>query len=115
MADIELLISVNRNNLDWELIRKYCEIFSMEDLYRQLRRYRVMNISPKAEKELIELARSEEFSKDMDLIGTRWHNPFLMNGSVDVAAYIEFVHQFNEFINHEPTSFRPIIDKDMRL
>ncbi|RJR16169.1 MAG: hypothetical protein C4581_10530 [Nitrospiraceae bacterium] len=37
MADIELLVSVNNSNLDWELIRKYCEIFSMEELYRKLK------------------------------------------------------------------------------
>jgi len=74
-----------------------------------------MNLSQKAEKELLELARSEEFRKDMDLIKKRWHNPFIKNGEVDIDAYIEFVQQFNEFINHEPKPFRPMIDKDMLL
>ncbi|RJR16167.1 MAG: hypothetical protein C4581_10535 [Nitrospiraceae bacterium] len=74
-----------------------------------------MIISPKAEKELIDLARSEEFGKDMDLIKKRWHCPFLRNGEVDIDAYIEFIQQFNEFINHEPKPFKPMIDRDMRL
>jgi len=37
MADVELLVSINRDNLDWELIRQYCEIFMMQDLYRKLK------------------------------------------------------------------------------
>ncbi len=32
MPDIELLISANRKNIDWELLEKYCEIFHMEDV-----------------------------------------------------------------------------------
>jgi hypothetical protein len=43
------------------------------------------------------------------------HNPFIKDGEVDVDAYIEFVQQFNEFINHEPKPFKPMIDKDMKL
>lgn len=37
MPDIELLVSVNNKNLDWELIEKYCKIFNMEDVCRKLR------------------------------------------------------------------------------
>jgi hypothetical protein len=36
-------------------------------------------------------------------------------GDVDIDAYTAFVSQFNEFINHEPKKFVPMIDKDMRL
>ncbi|MBI5099285.1 MAG: hypothetical protein HZB30_08620 [Nitrospirae bacterium] len=37
MPDIELLVSANRKNLDWELLEKYCNIFNMEDEYKRLR------------------------------------------------------------------------------
>lgn len=74
-----------------------------------------MKPSPEAEKELIDLARSEDIKKDMETLRLRWETPFIKNGSVDVDGYIEFVTQFNEFINHEPKPFRPIIDRDMRL
>ncbi|RJQ22850.1 MAG: hypothetical protein C4560_01975 [Nitrospiraceae bacterium] len=37
MADIELLISANKNNLDWKLIEQYCKIFKMDDICKKLR------------------------------------------------------------------------------
>jgi hypothetical protein len=37
MADIELLVSVNKKNLDWELMKMYCRIFDMEDICNKLR------------------------------------------------------------------------------
>jgi len=37
MADIETLVSVNKENLNWELIQQYCSIFGMDDRYRKLR------------------------------------------------------------------------------
>jgi hypothetical protein len=37
MPDIELLVSVNRKNLDWELLEKYFRIFNMQDEYKRLR------------------------------------------------------------------------------
>lgn len=74
-----------------------------------------MKLSERAEKELIELGESEEFKKDMEMLSLQWRSPFIKNGVVDIDAYIEFVAGFNEFINHEPKPFRPIIDRDMRL
>ena len=42
-------------------------------------------------------------------------DPFMKAGEPDADAYIEFVTQFNEFINHEPRLFRKIVDCRMRL
>jgi hypothetical protein len=74
-----------------------------------------MKLSSEAEKELINLAESETFKNDMELLRLRWQAPFIKAGKVDVDAYIEFVQQFNEFINHQPKPFKLMIDKDMRL
>lgn len=74
-----------------------------------------MTLSRKAEQELIELSQSESLRKDLEIIASQRHNPFIKNGKVDVDAYIEFVTQFNEFINHAPKPFKPMIDRDMRL
>ncbi|MBI4378146.1 MAG: nucleotidyl transferase AbiEii/AbiGii toxin family protein [Nitrospinae bacterium] len=48
-------------------------------------------------------------------VPSRWQMPFIKDGRVDVDAYIEFGTQFNELINHEPKSFKPIIDRVMKL
>jgi len=74
-----------------------------------------MNISHAAEKELVSLGRSKELRDDMDNLKSRWQAPFVRNGEIDVDLYIEFVEQFNEFINHQPKPFRPMIEKDMKL
>ena len=74
-----------------------------------------MTIPKKVVEELIKLARSDALRKDMETIALKRHNPFVKEGKVDVDAYIEFVTQYNEFINHTPKPFSRIIDKDMKL
>ncbi len=74
-----------------------------------------MKLSSGAQRELIELAKSDSFKEEMASLGARWRKPFIKNGEVDADAYIEFVTEFNEFINHEPKPFKPMIDEDMRL
>jgi hypothetical protein len=74
-----------------------------------------MKLSENAKKELFELSQSLSFKKDMDRITTTRYNPFFSDGKVNADAYIEFVNQFNEFINHSPKPFKPMIEKEMKL
>lgn len=53
--------------------------------------------------------------EDMKILRKERHNPFVRDGKVDMDAYLEFVTEFNEFINHAPKPFKKIIDHDMRL
>jgi antitoxin component HigA of HigAB toxin-antitoxin module len=54
-------------------------------------------------------------AEDLEYVRKNRHNPFLKDGRVDIEAYLQFVTEFNEFINHAPKPFRPIVDRDMRL
>jgi len=74
-----------------------------------------MNVSDKSQEELLKYSQSVAFKKDMNTVAGCKHNPFIKNGRVDVDAYIEFVTQYNEFINHQPKPFRRMIDNDMKL
>jgi len=74
-----------------------------------------VNTLQKAENELVELAESDSFRKDMEILNRRHTSPFMKDGNVDVYSYIEFIAQFNEFISHQPKPFRPIIDRVMKL
>lgn len=74
-----------------------------------------MKLSDSAEKELVAFGNSAELRKDMEMLRLHWQAPFIKDGEVDMDAYIEFVQQFNEFINHEPKPFKPMIDKEMKL
>ncbi|GMT48437.1 MAG: hypothetical protein IEMM0007_2003 [bacterium] len=72
-------------------------------------------ISENEKRELLRLAESSSLRKDMRHLSSNRHNPFIRDGKVDVDAYIEFVTQYNEFINHEPKAFKPMVDKVMKL
>lgn len=37
LADIRMLIQIQTDNLDWELIREYCEVLEMEEMCEKLR------------------------------------------------------------------------------
>ena len=74
-----------------------------------------MILSREAEQELLASAQSEELGKDLSLLDARNKTPFIRGGTADVDAYVEFVSQFNDFINHQPKPFRKIIDRQMKL
>jgi hypothetical protein len=71
--------------------------------------------SPAAEQELRELSRSGSFRRDMDTLRRGRLHAFVKDGTVDIDAYLLFVAEFNEFVGHEPKTFRRIVDLDMRL
>jgi len=74
-----------------------------------------MNVNDTSQKKLLKQPQAVAFRKDMELVTEGRHNPFIKNGRVDVDAYIEFVTQYNDFINHKPKPFRRMIDNDMKL
>ena len=72
-------------------------------------------ISEIEKKEFLRLAKSLSLKEDMKQLSALRHNPLIIDGKVDVDRWIEFLTQFNEFINHQPKPFRPIIDRVMKL
>lgn len=63
-------------------------------------------------KELFELSQSRALLNDLRAVRAQRHNPFIKDGRVNIDAYIEFVTQYNSFINHRPKPFKPIIIKN---
>lgn len=74
-----------------------------------------MRISNESASEIRNLAESDSLKSDMRKIASQKHNPFFKQGTALVDEYVEFVTQFNEFINHRPRPFKKIIDREMRL
>ena len=72
-------------------------------------------LSEKEREEMLRLAASSTLRDDMAYLATHRYNPLLVNGMVDMDRLLVFLNEFNEFINHEPKPFSPMIDKDMRL
>jgi hypothetical protein len=75
----------------------------------------VAQLSEREKQELLRLASSSSLKEDMEYLAAHRHNPVLVDGAVDMDRLIEFLTQYNECINHEPKSFVPMIDRDMRL
>jgi hypothetical protein len=72
-------------------------------------------IDKKEQKELLRLAGSSSLREDMNYLSTHRHNPLVVNGRVSMDRLLDFLTQFNEFINHTPKPLKPIIDRIMRL
>ncbi|MGB5156446.1 hypothetical protein [Desulfobacterium sp. N47] len=65
--------------------------------------------------EMLEAAKSKSLKEDMRRLKAASQNVFIRNGKPDIDAYIEFLNGFNEFINHRPKPFKPMIDNIMKL
>ena len=74
-----------------------------------------MSVSESAKKELLQFSLSTSFMKDMRKVSLNTHNPFWNKGKVSADAYIAFVCQFNEFMNHARKPFTRFVEKDMKL
>ncbi|MBI5749389.1 MAG: hypothetical protein HZA00_09715 [Nitrospinae bacterium] len=72
-------------------------------------------ISELEKDELLRLAKSLSMREDMKYISAHRHNPVVVDGKVDMDRLVTFLTEFNEFINHEPKPFKPMIDRDMKL
>ena len=72
-------------------------------------------ISEEDKRELLHASRSQSLKRDMRAIAEGRHNPFVKDGKVDIDAYVRFVCEYNEFINHEPKPFKPMRIREMKL
>ena len=66
-------------------------------------------------KELLRLAKSSKLREDLRQVAKNRHNPFIVNKKINLDRILEFLTEYNAFINHTPKPFRKIIDKDIRL
>lgn len=61
-----------------------------------------MVLSEKEMEELRSLAKSSSLRDDMRHVARNRHNPIMVNGKVDLDRLIEFLDQYNEFVNQSP-------------
>ncbi len=72
-------------------------------------------ISDDEKEELLRLAAGRSLKEDMAYVAAHRHNPVAVAGKVDLDRVVEFLTQFNEFMNHRPKTFRPMRDRKMKL
>lgn len=75
-----------------------------------------MRLTDEERAELLELSRSQSLRDDMARVAAARHNPFIdENGAVDTDRYLDFLTQYNEFLNHALKPRQPFIEKNMKL
>lgn len=74
-----------------------------------------MRLSEKEREEFLVLSKSESLRRDMAHVAATRHNPLIVNGEVDPDRVVEFLTQFNEFLNHPFKVARPFIETNMKL
>ena len=72
-------------------------------------------LSDEEKRELIDIAKSSKLREDLRKLSEKRHNPFIVDGDVDIDHLLTFLTEYNAFINHTPKPFRRIADRDMRL
>ncbi len=74
-----------------------------------------MTINADEKEELLKLAGSASLREDMRYLSAHRHNPLMVDGQVNMDRLLDFLNSYNEFINHEPKPFKPMIDREMKL
>jgi len=66
-------------------------------------------------KESRQVADSALLRKDMQYLADKRFNPLIDGQNINMDSLLVFLTEYNEFINHTPKPFRPIIDRIMKL
>ncbi|MDP8263311.1 MAG: hypothetical protein P9M13_08415 [Candidatus Ancaeobacter aquaticus] len=72
-------------------------------------------LSDKEKNDFRNIAFSKTFREDAAYVKKNRHNPFISNGEVNTDKVIEFLDEYNAFVNHTPKLFKKINDQNMRL
>jgi hypothetical protein len=72
-------------------------------------------LSDEEKKELLDMAASENLRHDFQRLSENRHNPFIINGKVNMDRLLAFLTDFNCFINHEARPFRRTVEKCNKL
>jgi hypothetical protein len=74
-----------------------------------------MYFNEEEKSELRALAASESMRADSVRLRATRPNPFMVEGKVDCDRVMEFLTDYNEFLNHPMKPQRTIIEKNMKL
>ena len=74
-----------------------------------------MPFSDQEKTELRAVAASESMRADSERLRATRHNPFMVDGMVNCDRVIDFLTEYNEFLNHPMKPRRNFIEKNMKL
>ncbi len=74
-----------------------------------------MPFSDHEKAELRAAAASESLRADCERLRATRHNPFMVDGKVDCDRVIDFLTEYNEFLNHPLKPRRVFVETNMKL
>ncbi|MFN3551227.1 MAG: hypothetical protein ACK4WJ_05425 [Endomicrobiia bacterium] len=69
----------------------------------------MVKLTESEKREFKSIAESKKLREDLRKISTNRHNPFFINGEVDIDNFLNFLNEYNQFINHTPKPFKKIL------
>ncbi len=72
-------------------------------------------LTKEEKKEIKTLAKLKKLKEDLRKILNQRYNPFVINGEVDIDKFLDFLNEYNQFINHTPKPFKKILTKKNKL
>jgi hypothetical protein len=74
-----------------------------------------VTLSEEEKRELLSVARSESFRRDMEVLCRSRVRFFFSGDEVDTDRVVRFLCAYNAFIGHVRREFRPMVDRVMKL
>lgn len=68
-------------------------------------------LSKQEREEFVSLSKSPKLKEDLRHFSDNRHNPFIINGDVDVDTFVKFLTEYSYFINHARKPFRKIVNR----
>ncbi len=75
----------------------------------------MVKLTKEEKKEIKTLAKSKKLKEDFRKISNNRYNPFVINGKVDIDKFLNFLNEYNQFINHTPKPFKKILTRYNKL
>jgi hypothetical protein len=74
-----------------------------------------MRLTESERAELVALSRSASLRSDCKRVADTRHNPFIVDGEIRADRVVDFLTQYNEFLNHPIKPRTAFIEDNMKL
>ncbi|MCK5655571.1 MAG: hypothetical protein KAI03_04680 [Candidatus Aureabacteria bacterium] len=71
----------------------------------------MVRLTKQEREEFVSSAKSFKLKEDLRHLSDNRYNPFVINGDVNVDAFVKFLTEYSYFINHACKPFQKISDK----
>jgi hypothetical protein len=74
-----------------------------------------MALTDEEKKELVHQSQSALLKEDMRWLSANAHDPFIVDGRIDVDRWLTFLNEYNEFMGHARKPLKWMVERVMKL